>query len=149
MKLKKIAAVIAVLSMTLILCACSSYSGIQSRMKKAGFEVAENNSTETKTVTGVIDSMQLDCTIHTFSKKYEGTIADVSSFAIVLEFNSNEELEKALEEKIENNSALKEFIGNMEKSEYVNGNCILIPIAIGTLSNPASSIIAEMTEAFN
>ena len=145
--LKRISVLTVVLAMTFMLCACSAYSGIESRMKKAGYEVASGESTETKTVTAAVDSMQLDCTVHIFSKKYEGALADVSSFAVVLEFESNDELEKALNEKIENSATLKGFIQDMEKSSYVNGNCILIPIPIGTLSTPAADILNEMTKA--
>ena len=43
--LKRISVLTVVLAMTFMLCACSAYSGIESRMKKAGYEVASGEST--------------------------------------------------------------------------------------------------------
>ena len=52
--LKRISVLTVVLAMTFMLCACSAYSGIESRMKKAGYEVASGESTETKTVRDIV-----------------------------------------------------------------------------------------------
>ncbi len=146
--LKKVITVTIIIALMFTLSACSSYSSIESRMNKAGFTSADSDSTETKTVAAAINSMEIECTVHTFSKKYKGTLSDIPSFAVVLEFSSNEEMQKALEEKINNNTTLQGFLEGMEKSSYVNGNCILIPICIPTLSTSDSTIRNDIVTAF-
>lgn len=134
--------------MIFMLCACSSYVGIENNMVKSGFEQADNSSTEVQTVEAAVKSLQLDCIVHIFAKEYEGTLAPVTSYAIILEFDNKKELQKAVDEKINNSAALSVFFGNSDIEKFIKGNCILIPVPIGTFAVSTSQILDDIIEAF-
>jgi len=78
---------------------------------------------------------ELVFTPHVFILK-EGIINNV---AIVLEFHNKKEIE----ETIEKSETLKGIIKDLKKSEYVNGNCVLLPLI------PLSVTIDDMVKVFN
>ncbi len=123
------------LTMALVLCAltlvsCSSFSSIKSNFEKNGYELKG----EEKTGTVKLEEGEITYTIHTFQVKTEegdsaldniiGGITQGLSTAIVWEFASDKDLNKA----IENNDEIKAVLKDAEKSKFVNGNCILMTV---------------------
>ena len=129
----KIVALMLVLIVSIAcLVSCSTYGSIKKAFEKEGYTLqnADNEPTgEVKTDDGVIKY-----TIHTFQKESEksdsivgsiiGGIAQGASTAVVWEFSSDKDLEKAIAES----ETLKGIIKDSQDSEYVNGNCVLTTI---------------------
>ena len=130
---------IRVLALTLVLvlmactlASCSTYGAIKKAFEKEGYTLqnADNEKTgEIKTDDGVITY-----TIHTFQKEAEGGegvlgniiggISQAASTAIIWEFGSDKDLQKAIEESDDIKAVLKDA----QESDYVNGNCVLMTL---------------------
>ena len=135
--LTKIVSFVLLSVMVLSLVSCSSFSGIKSNFEKHGYvyvENGENNTLFTK-INEELQSGEIPCTFHLF--KYEGTdekedkgflggllddITNAVDYCGVIEFGSSDELEAALEKS----AALSGLVKDAQKSNLVNGNCILI-----------------------
>ena len=135
--LTKIISFVLLSVMVLSLVSCSSFSGIKSNFEKHGYvyvENGENNTLFTK-INEELQSGEIPCTFHLF--KYEGTdekedkgflgglldnITNAVDYCGVIEFGSSDELEAALEKS----AALSGLVKDAQKSNLVNGNCILI-----------------------
>ena len=63
------------------------------------------------------------CTVHVFTKP--GTLLPVATVAIVFEFSSTDKMK----ETIEKSAMLKGAIKDIQNSDYVNENCVLLPLA--------------------
>jgi hypothetical protein len=87
-------------------------------MEDAGYTYNEVTSNEVKELLAEFEEKDITVTPHFFSKGL--------NFPIILEFASTNEMNEQLEES----ETLKGFIKDLKKSEYVKGNCILIPIGI-------------------
>ena len=137
-----LAMVAVMLLMTLVSCG-SSFGKIKKNFEKEGYtyvsEDSEGNSTA-KAITAEMEKGNLDCTVHFFKTKKEGMLLDYSLYCMVLEFSSDKELAKALEE--EGSETLKGLIKDAQESEYVRDNCVLIPLAWGDNAD-------AMVEIFN
>ena len=106
------------------LVSCSSFGKIKSAFKDAGYEyvdVEENASA--KTIAASYEESEVSCTVHLF--KTDG-IAGIDVYAVVLEFKSNKEAAEALSE----NNTLTGFIADLQDTDLVNGNCVLIPLSL-------------------
>ncbi len=134
---KRILCLALILVTLFTLVACSSFGGIKSNFEKNGYTYikADENDTTTKAITAELEKGEISCTVHAFSKN--GTI--LPSIALVLEFGSDKELQKAISE--DGSETLKGLIKDAQNSEYVNGNCILFPLSILNAD--------EMKEIFN
>ncbi len=129
----RIFALVLVLVMSITcLVSCSTYGSIKKAFEKEGYTLqnADNEPTgEIETDDGVITY-----TIHTFQKESEkgegildnivGGITEGLSTAVVWEFSSDKDLNKALEES----ETLKGIVKDAQNSDYVNGNCVLTTI---------------------
>lgn len=106
------------------LASCSSFGKIKSAFKDAGYEYVDvDDNASAKTIAASYEDSEVSCTVHLF--KTDG-VAGIDVYAVVLEFKSNEEAAKALSE----NNTLTGFVKDMQESELVNKNCVLIPLSL-------------------
>lgn len=128
--LRIVAIMMALVLCTLALVSCSTFGSIKSNFESNGYELAG----ESKEGKIALDEGEITYTIHTFQKKNEGNggaldnivggITQALSTALVWEFSSSADLEKAMEE----NADIKAVLKNAQESDYVNGNCILMTV---------------------
>ena len=130
--IKLTALVLALVFCTLALVSCSTFGSIKSNFESAGYTLM----TEDTDTTGEIklEDGTITYTIHKFQKKGEdsdsalgnivGGITQALSTAVVWEFASEGDLNKAIEE----NEEIKAVLKDAQKSDFVNGNCILMTI---------------------
>ena len=104
-----------------MLVSCSSFNKIKGNFEDAGYALVENND-EANTITAELEEGNISCTAHLFEKK-----GDLLTYnALVLEFKSDEDLNKALSES----ETLKGLVKDLQNSELVNGNCLLVPLSL-------------------
>lgn len=106
--------------------ACSKFGGVKKAFEKAGYTYSEEaNDTVNKIKEELkdADGNTIPVTPHLFTKSL--------SVVIVFEFKSSKELEKAVEES----ATLKGFVKDVQKSDYVNGNCVLFTLDLLNLSS--------------
>lgn len=110
--------VLLALTLVALLCGCSSYGSVKSAFEKEGYKEAENVQTYQTTIKEYLGDDSDNVTVHVLTK-------DIVKVAIIVEFNTTDEMEKT----VKDNKMLQDAIKEIEKSDYVNGTCILIPIA--------------------
>ena len=104
-----------------MLVSCSSFKKIKGNFEDAGYTLVENND-EANTITAELEEGNISCTAHLFQKK-----GDLLTYnALILEFKSDEDLNKALSES----ETLKGLVKDLQDSELVNGNCLLVPLSL-------------------
>lgn len=115
----------------------SSFAKIKKNFEKAGYTyVTDGDENTAKTLTAEFEKGDIDCTVHLF--KTSGLMG-IPVYAIVLEFDSDKELKKAFDESA--SETLKGFMKDLEGSEYVRDNCVLIAVTATKQS--------EMKDIFN
>lgn len=134
-KLIAVALVAVMLVATLVSCV-SSFGGIKKNFEKNGYTYVEDTDSEktAKTITAELEEGDISCTAHLF--KTDGLFG-VDVYALVLEFGSDKDMQEAISES----GTIKGFISDIQDSELVNGNCILIPVSVTKAE--------EMTKIFN
>lgn len=121
----RITAVVILAVMVLSLVACSSFGGIKSNFEKHGYTYVEDADSEStaKTITAELEEGNISCTAHLF--KTDGLFG-VDVYALVLEFSTDKDMQEALSES----ETLKGFVQDAQDSDFVNGNCMLVPISL-------------------
>lgn len=137
MKIFAVALVAVMLLVTLASCS-SSFGAIKSNFKKNGYEYVEDGEGNSIFSTYVADLEEGDIsvTFHLFkgSRKNDDEtkgfldnvisgIADAIDYCGVIEFASDEDMQKALSEY----ETFKGLVKDAQNSNLVNGNCVLIP----------------------
>lgn len=121
------------LAVTLV--SCSSYGKIEKNFKDAGYTLVEADDTTSK-ITAELEEGSISCTAHLW--KTESSLLDVIPvYALVLEFGSEGDIDKAIEES----GTLSGLIKDIQKSDLVRDNCLLVPMSLTKLD--------EMKEIFN
>ena len=130
--IKVLALSMVVVLSVLMLVSCSTYGKIESAFEKGGYTLQNADKEATGTIK--TENGEITYTIHTFQKESESTgniLGDLiggaqqaSTTVIIWEFGSDKDLAAA----IENNATLSGAIKDAQKSDYVNGNCILFPV---------------------
>lgn len=127
---KKILAACLAVSLVFLLASCGTFSKIKKNFTDAGYTYVESSDDDdaatANTIAAQLEEGEISCTLHMFKKE----VVSVGSltpykWAFVLEFKSDAELEKAFEEN--GSATLKGLITDAQNSDYVNGNCILLP----------------------
>lgn len=121
-KFVKLIAVLAMAVMTFSLVSCSVYGKIEKAFVKDGYEVVSAEDSLIASVTdAVLNSIKSEAeeddvtiTIHYLKK-------GLLDYAAVIEFTGSKEME----EFIMDNEDIMNFIGDLQESDYVNGNCVL------------------------
>lgn len=125
------------LLLTLVSCG-SAFGKIKKNFEDAEYtyvsEDDDGNSTA-KAIAGELEGGEFNCTFHFFKK--DGLIFD--KYCMVLEFESDKELKKALED--DGSSTLKGIISDIQESKLVRDNCVLIPLSLTEYN--------DMIEIFN
>lgn len=113
-----------------VLGGCSKINSIQKQFEEEGYTSSEQVSSLYEQAISELEEEDILVKPHLFTKDLK--------MAIVFEFRSTKELNEALE----NNETLQGFVLDMQKTDYVNGNCVLIPIAL------TSDAINEIIDIF-
>lgn len=116
--IKVLALSMVVVLSVVMLVSCSAYGGIKSAFEDAGYTLQNEDNEKTGTIE--TDDGTITYTIHTFQKE-GGILTELASTAVVWEFESDKDLEKA----VESSETLKGIIKDLQNSDYVNGNCVL------------------------
>lgn len=131
---KRIFAALLVLSCVFLLASCGKFGSIKKNFEDAGYtyvEVADDDE-DAKNALAIVAELEegeVSCTLHIFKKSTVDVGAlTLYKFAFVFEFKSDADLQKAFEE--DGSNTLKGLIKDFQNSEYVNGNCILLPTLI-------------------
>lgn len=113
------------------LASCSSYGKIKSNFKSEGYiELESEDNSTAKTITAELEKGNISCTVHFLQRKSADDasaldkLADAGTTVIILEFSSDKEIVEAVKES----GTLSEIIGDLQKSEYVRDNCVLISL---------------------
>ena len=127
---KRIFAACLVVSLVFLLASCGTFSKIKKNFTDAGYTYVENSHDDdaktAKTIAAQLEEGEISCTLHIFKKELVSVgSATTYKWAFVLEFKSDAELQKAFEEN--GSATLKGLITDAQNSDYVNGNCILLP----------------------
>lgn len=157
----KIMALLLVAVMTicvLVSCAGSTYPNIKSAFENNNYEeyIADE---EKGPATGTIetDDGTITYTIHILKPKTEeneggslgsiigGIVDGIGSAAqavTIWEFSSSDDLTKALAEEYKDNEDFQELVNDIQNSDYVNGNCFIVPNVL----NPDATEIFKGTK---
>lgn len=97
---------------------CNSFNGIKKNFEDAGYTYSEDVNTTIKSLLTEFEKEDVVVTPHVFTKSF--------NIAVVLEFKSTKEMNQQIEES----ETLKGLLKDLQKSDFVKGNCVLIPIGI-------------------
>ena len=131
-------ALVAVMMLT-VLASCSSFNAIKKNFEEAGYTLADPDD-KTNTIVASLEKGEFSVTAHRFVKARDGILGAVIGGdydALVIEFGSDKELQKALAE----DTTIQGYIDEAQQSQFVRGNCVLIPLSLAKAS--------EMLETFN
>lgn len=113
------------LGAVMLFAACSSYGKIEKAFLDAGYTQSETLEGITKSIEEQLEEQELVVKFHVFNK-------DLIYTAVVIEFNSTDDMNQA----VEKSEALKGLVSDLYKAgedcDIVNGNCLLVPVAIGS-----------------
>ncbi len=118
-----------VTAFTMLVSCGSTYGTIKKNFKEIGYLPSEAANEEAKKITDELnaiddDGNKITVTVRVFEKKTTiAIVGEVTYYFSVLEFGSEGDLDEALG----NSATLKGFIQDAQSSEYVNGNCVLVP----------------------
>ncbi len=124
---KKLGIVVTALTLVTVLlmslCGCSTFGKIKSAFEKKEYKESENIQTYQSEIMKYLNAdseeeLEQICNIH--------LLYNDMKVAIICEFSSTKEMN----EQIESSETLKGVIKDAQNSDYVNGNCILLPIAV-------------------
>ena len=113
------------------LASCSSYGKILKNFKSEDYiELKDEEDSTAKTITAELEKGDLSCTVHILRKKIADDASELEKLAnagttvIILEFSSDKDLAEAIKES----GTLSGLIKDVQKSEYVRDNCVLISL---------------------
>ena len=101
------------------LCACSTYGSVKSKYESNGWTENEDcvKLQETLLKNALGEDYAQTCKIHALAKN-----GSILNYVIILEFNSTDDIKK----KIDESETLKGMIKDVQNSDFVNKNCILL-----------------------
>lgn len=120
---KKLATIFSSLALVAMLiatlCACSTYDSVKSEYESNGWTENENcvKLQETLLKNALGEDYAQTCKIHALAK--DGSILN---YVVILEFKSTDEMNK----KIDESATLKGMIKDVQNSDLVNKNCVLL-----------------------
>lgn len=116
-KASKILAAILSLTLLFTLVGCNKYGSVQKAFENEGFKQSETLEGILDDVKSYFEKEDMTVTPHVFTKGLTCTV-------VIFEFKSNADLDKAIEE----NETIKGLLKDLSKSDYVNGNCLCVPV---------------------
>lgn len=122
----RICALIATLICAFIcFCGCSNYNSILKAFEDAGYTESDTVSDVQQSIKDMVfgkdengNEDKSDVTLHVL---YKGS-GLIKASVVIAEFKSS----KALEERYEESNDLKNLVKDLQNSDYVNGNCVLV-----------------------
>lgn len=111
--------VLLALTLVALLCGCSSYGSVKSAFEKEGYEEVEDVQTYQTQIKEYLGDDSDTITLHVLKK-------GLLNVAIICEFKTTDEMEQT----VKDNKALQDAIKDIQNSDYVNGTCVLLPIAL-------------------
>ena len=101
------------------LCACSTYGSVKSKYESNGWTENEDcvKLQETLLKNALGEDYAQTSKIHALAKN-----GSILNYVIILEFNSTDDMNK----KIDESETLKGMIKDVQNSDFVNKNCILL-----------------------
>lgn len=128
---KRLATIVSALALVAVmlvgLCACgSTYGSIKSAYEKAGYAESESVSDAQKEIVSTFlgEDAETAVTIHVLTKK-DGGLLDALKTVVVIEFKSTEKMEELMKKHVTAEDA-KNVYDELQKLDYVNGNCVLV-----------------------
>ena len=142
---KRIFALLLAVSLVLIFVSCGSFDRIRKNFTSSGYIRVEraigDDAEKVNTIVAELEKGNLSCTFHAFKKESTVVLGTTTyRYAFILEFKAEEDLEKAFEEN--GSPTLRTLFHDLQSTQYINGNCLLLPDAIDLLDN-------ERVELFN
>ena len=137
--------VVMLVSVMLTFTACSSYGGIEKNFINAGFEVVDTTNDDGDNylnITAALEDGEVSCTVHVL--KSGSLLKNDLMYAIIAEYSGDKEAAEALNDYLD--GELASTLADLDESKIVNGNCLLIPIAVNL---KVEDSINEMIEIFN
>lgn len=139
-------AAVMLISVMLTLTACgSTYGGIEKNFLNAGFEKIDMTGEDDDDILDITASLkdgEISCTIHVLKKG--SFLKNNLMYAVIAEYSGDKEAAEALDEYLDGD--LRDILKALDKSKIVNGNCLLIPIALNV---NAKDSVNQMIELFN
>lgn len=120
---KKLATIFSSLALVAMLiatlCACSTYDSVKSEYESNGWTENENcvKLQETLLKNALGEDYAQTCKIHALAKT-----GSILNYVVILEFKSTDEMNK----KIDESATLKGMIKDVQNSDLVNKNCVLL-----------------------
>ncbi len=120
---KKLATIFSSLALVAMLiatlCACSTYGSVKSEYESKGWTENENcvKLQETLLKNALGEDYAQTCKIHALAKN-----GSILNYVVILEFKSTDEMNK----KINESETLKGMIKDVQNSDLVNQNCVLL-----------------------
>lgn len=103
-------------TMIMVLCGCSTYGSVKKAYEKEGYtENSDLEAYQAQVVEALGEDFKDVCSVHLMVK-------DTIKVALILEFKSTKEME----EQINESEKLKGMIKDVQKSDLVSGNCVLL-----------------------
>ncbi|MBQ8859177.1 MAG: hypothetical protein IJ012_05245 [Clostridia bacterium] len=130
-------------TLVLSLASCSTYNSIEKRFVNAGYEVVDTTDEDGNDFLDFAHELEeggeVSCTVHILKK-------DLVSAAIILEFGADKDAAARLDELLTEDD-YNNFIEADEKSDYLNGNCVLVPFSLNIFD--LEDTIDEMKDIFS
>lgn len=145
-KLAKILSLVLVLAMaTLALVGCSSYSSLKKAFEAKDYKENEKLETVAENIKKEIEKDDLVVTLHLMTK------SNGITSALIIEFNSTEDMKKAYDDSetikglvkdISSNEDVTAFQKALEDAGYAKGNCLVVPLSVLYI-NEITTIVKE------
>ena len=120
-----------VMLLTLVSCG-SSFGTIKKNFTDAGYTYVtqtQEDDAKANMITAELEEGDISCTVHFFQTK-DSITGLIPVYCMVLEFASDAELQKALKDDVSGSATLRGMIEDVQNSEYVRGNCVLVPLSL-------------------
>lgn len=131
----KVFSLLLVLVFSLFLTACSKYSALEKAFKNKGYSVNETLAEQSKKIEEELKENDKDMVVKLHLLTKDGSL----SSALIIEFNSTEDMVKAYEDSetikgfvkdVKNNEDAQKVYEALQDSGYAKGNCLVIPLSI-------------------
>ena len=96
---------------------CNSYGSVLKAFEEEGFKESETVSNIFTDITKDLEKDEIVMTPHALTKGLTCTV-------LIIEFKSTDDMKKAVEES----ATLKGLLKDLSESDYINGNCMFVPV---------------------
>ncbi len=108
-----------VMAVSMLVSCGSTYGKIEKNLEEIGYAKTEEKNALLDAILGEVSDGTLSATTHIFKK-------NTISWAVVLEFKAEGDIDEAFADS----ETLKGLLDDAQKSDLVNGNCVLVPFTL-------------------